>query len=60
MDEGSYFINPGSATGAYSASESTAVPSFILLAIQGPKVVTYVYELKNGKVEVSKSEFQKA
>ena len=57
--EGKWFINPGSVTGAYSSLESEVIPSFVLLAIQGTKVVTYVYELKNGKVEVSKSEFQK-
>lgn len=57
--EGKWFINPGSVTGAYSSLDSDIIPSFILLAIQGSKVVTYVYELKNNKVEVSKSEFQK-
>ncbi|RHY02323.1 hypothetical protein DYB37_013324, partial [Aphanomyces astaci] len=36
------------------------VPSFILMAIQGPKVVAYVYELKDGdNVVVSKTEFVK-
>jgi vacuolar protein sorting-associated protein 29 len=34
-------------------------PSFILLAIQGSKVVTYVYELHGDQVDVSKSEFSK-
>lgn len=57
--EGKFFINPGSVTGAYSSLDTDVTPSFILLAIQGTKVVTYVYELKNDKVEVSKSEFQK-
>lgn len=57
--EGKWFINPGSITGAYSALESEVVPSFILLAVQGNKVATYVYELKDGQVAVSKSEFQK-
>ena len=36
------------------------VPSFILMAIKGSKVVTYVYELKGNEVSVSKSEFSKA
>lgn len=31
--DGKYFINPGSATGAYSALNSNVVPSFILMAI---------------------------
>ena len=34
-------------------------PSFILLAIQGSKVVTYVYEMHGDQVDVSKSEFSK-
>lgn len=57
---GRWFINPGSITGAYSALETDAVPSFILLAVQGAKCVTYVYELHGDQVEVSKSEFSKA
>jgi vacuolar protein sorting-associated protein 29 len=57
--EGKWFINPGSITGAYSSLTSDVVPSFILLAIQGTKVVTYVYELHGDQVDVSKSEFSK-
>ncbi|CAM9741430.1 unnamed protein product [Discosporangium mesarthrocarpum] len=56
---GRWFINPGTITGAYSAMEPKAVPSFILLAMQGPKCVTFVYELNGDQVEVSKSEFSK-
>jgi len=60
MSEGKYwFINPGSITGAYSTLTTDVTPSFILLAIQGPKVVIYQYELIGDKVEVSKSEFSK-
>merc|ERR550514_1592116 len=58
--EGKWFINPGSITGSYSALTSEVIPSFILLAIQGSKVVTYVYELRGDNVEVSKSEFSKS
>lgn len=49
----------GSVTGAYSASTVNTNPSFILLAVQGNKVVCYVYEMKNGEVDVSKTEFSK-
>lgn len=38
---------------------SDVVPSFVLMAVKGNKVVTYVYELKDGEVAVSKSEFVK-
>mmetsp|Transcript_8321 Transcript_8321/g.13773 ORF Transcript_8321/g.13773 Transcript_8321/m.13773 type:complete len:197 (+) Transcript_8321:76-666(+) len=57
--EGHYHINPGSITGAYSSLTKNVTPSFVLLAVQGPKVVCYVYELVNGDVEVSKTEFTK-
>lgn len=57
--EGRYHINPGSITGAYSPTLEKVVPSFILLAVQGPNVVCYVYELIDGEVEVSKTEFSK-
>lgn len=44
----------------FSTLTTDVVPSFILLAIQGSKVVTYVYELHGDQVDVSKSEFSKA
>lgn len=57
--EGYYHVNPGSITGAYSSLTDDVTPSFILFAVQGPKVVCYVYELINGEVDVSKTEFTK-
>mmetsp|Transcript_14272 Transcript_14272/g.20090 ORF Transcript_14272/g.20090 Transcript_14272/m.20090 type:complete len:199 (-) Transcript_14272:113-709(-) len=57
--DGYYHINPGSITGAHSSLTEHVTPSFVLLAVQGPKVVCYVYELINGEVEVSKTEFTK-
>lgn len=57
--EGGYYVFPGSITGAYSSNTPNVNPSFILLAIQGNKIVAYVYELKNGNVDVSKTEFSK-
>jgi vacuolar protein sorting-associated protein 29 len=44
----------------HSTLTAEVTPSFILLAIQGSKVVTYVYELHGDQVDVSKSEFSKA
>lgn len=43
-----------------STLTTDVIPSFILLAIQGSKVVTYVYELHGDQVDVSKSEFSKS
>eukprot|EP00560_Eucampia_antarctica_P006514 CAMPEP_0197824548 /NCGR_PEP_ID=MMETSP1437-20131217/1770_1 /TAXON_ID=49252 ORGANISM="Eucampia antarctica, Strain CCMP1452" /NCGR_SAMPLE_ID=MMETSP1437 /ASSEMBLY_ACC=CAM_ASM_001096 /LENGTH=197 /DNA_ID=CAMNT_0043424211 /DNA_START=15 /DNA_END=608 /DNA_ORIENTATION=+ len=57
--DGYYHINPGSITGAFSSSSLDVTPSFVLLAVQGSKVVCYVYELANGEVDVSKTEFTK-
>lgn len=57
--EGGYYIFPGSITGAYSAKTPNTNPSFILLAVQGNKVVSYIYEMIGDKVDVSKTEFSK-
>jgi len=57
---GSWFINPGSVTGAYSSLASKSTPSFILMAMNGPKVINYVYELgADGKAKVHKTELLK-
>lgn len=56
---GKWFVNPGSITGAFSGQTSDVIPSFILMAIQGSKVVAFVYELKGDNVVVSRSEFTK-
>eukprot|EP00467_Chlorarachnion_reptans_P000057 CAMPEP_0114523450 /NCGR_PEP_ID=MMETSP0109-20121206/21296_1 /TAXON_ID=29199 /ORGANISM="Chlorarachnion reptans, Strain CCCM449" /LENGTH=203 /DNA_ID=CAMNT_0001704763 /DNA_START=190 /DNA_END=801 /DNA_ORIENTATION=+ len=61
-----YLINPGSVTGASTYNGKECTPSFILMAIKGDNVVTFVYELKfdpntnEQKVKVSKSEFSKS
>ena len=57
--EGKFYVNPGSATGAYSALESEITPSFILMDIQSSTVVTYVYQLVDGEVKVDRIEFKK-
>ncbi|EKM77465.1 hypothetical protein AGABI1DRAFT_115087 [Agaricus bisporus var. burnettii JB137-S8] len=55
-----FFINPGSASGAWSGSfNGDPIPSFALLDIQGPIVVTYVYQLIDGEVRVEKIEWRK-
>lgn len=60
QENGYYYINPGSITGAYSSITPDVTPSFILLALQGPKLICYLYEMsKEGEVEVSKTEFTK-
>ncbi|SCM03034.1 vacuolar protein sorting-associated protein 29, putative [Plasmodium chabaudi chabaudi] len=57
--EGKYFINPGSATGAFQPWVSNPIPSFILMAISKSSIVVYVYEEKDGKMNVEMSELRK-
>ncbi|URE31233.1 Vacuolar protein sorting-associated protein [Musa troglodytarum] len=57
--EGGVIINPGSATGAYSSITYDANPSFVLMDIDGLRVVVYVYELIDGEVKVDKIDFKK-
>lgn len=57
--QGKLLINPGSATGAYSALSTDSAPSFVLMDIDGPRVVVYVYEIVDGDVKVDKIDFKK-
>ncbi|CEL93172.1 unnamed protein product [Vitrella brassicaformis CCMP3155] len=54
--QGKFFINPGSATGAFQSFCNEVVPSFMLMAVQGPNIVLYVYQEKEGKASVVMSE----
>ncbi|OZJ01559.1 hypothetical protein BZG36_05386, partial [Bifiguratus adelaidae] len=60
-NEGRFFVNPGSATGAYSATgdATETIPSFVLMDIQGTNVVTYVYQLVDDEVKVEKIEYRR-
>ncbi|KAK9766967.1 Vacuolar protein sorting-associated protein 29 [Basidiobolus ranarum] len=57
--EGKFFVNPGSATGAFSGLSADTIPSFVLMDIQGTTVVTYVYQLIDDEVKVEKIEYRK-
>lgn len=57
--DGKLFINPGSATGAYSALEADVVPSFVLMDIQATNVSNYVYQLNGNDVKVERVDFKK-
>mmetsp|Transcript_40456 Transcript_40456/g.99340 ORF Transcript_40456/g.99340 Transcript_40456/m.99340 type:complete len:791 (+) Transcript_40456:140-2512(+) len=55
-----FFINPGSATGAYGGfRDEENVPTFVLMDMQRSGVTTYVYQLVNDKVKVEMIKFQK-
>lgn len=57
--ENKFYINPGSATGAYNALETSITPSFVLMDIQSTIVVTYVYQLIGDEVKVERIEYKK-
>ncbi|XP_068623705.1 vacuolar protein sorting-associated protein 29 [Battus philenor] len=58
--ENKFYINPGSATGAYSPLFRSPTPSFVLMDIQSATVVTYVYKLLGDEVKVERIEYKKA
>ena len=47
-NKGSYFLNPGSMTGAYSVLKVNAVPSFMILEFKSTEIVIYEYSLVDG------------
>ncbi|KAI9501733.1 Vacuolar protein sorting-associated protein 29 [Coemansia spiralis] len=57
-EQGRFFINPGSITGAFGPLEPTPVPSFVLMEIK-ENVVAYVYQLVNDEVVVDRIEYSK-
>ncbi|ELP88890.1 vacuolar protein sorting-associated protein, putative [Entamoeba invadens IP1] len=56
---GKFFLNPGSATGAYSPLISNPVPSFMLLEINDSELSIYEYTLKDGVVDCELVKFNK-
>ncbi|KAL2373623.1 hypothetical protein RJ035_004466 [Blastomyces gilchristii] len=66
--EGRFFVNPGSATGAFTTQsgleEEEQTPSFCLMDVQGDVLVLYVYQLRKDAqgaetVSVEKVSFRK-
>jgi putative phosphoesterase len=57
---GTFFVNPGSATGAFCATTPKALPSFILINVQGSTAVAFIYTLEeDGQITVTKEKFTK-
>ncbi|XP_005189280.1 vacuolar protein sorting-associated protein 29 [Musca domestica] len=54
-----FYINPGSATGAFNPLDTNVIPSFVLMDIQSSTVVTYVYQLIGDEVKVERIEYKK-
>lgn len=57
--DGKYYINPGSATGAYGAGGGDGEPSFLLLEFRENGVVVYVYKEVEGEVKIDKTVLSK-
>jgi putative phosphoesterase len=58
--DGCFYIDPGSATGAFTWKDPTPVPSFVLLNVQGTTAVAYIYTLgDDGTIAVRKEKFAK-
>uniref|UniRef100_A0A1I8AQS6 Vacuolar protein sorting-associated protein 29 n=1 Tax=Steinernema glaseri TaxID=37863 RepID=A0A1I8AQS6_9BILA len=57
--EGIFFINPGSATGAFSTIAENVEPSFTLMDVQTESIVTYLYRLVDDDVKVERITFKK-
>ena len=49
-NNGHYFLNPGSMTGAYSALKINAIPSFMILEFKSTEIVIYEYSLVEGEL----------
>ena len=57
--DGHFYVNPGSATGAFNPLEPSSIPSFVLMDIQAATVVTYVYQLVDEEVKIERIEYKK-
>ncbi|PIO55786.1 hypothetical protein TELCIR_22825 [Teladorsagia circumcincta] len=57
---GRFYVNPGSATGAFSVThDGPVIASFALLDVQADCVVTYMYRLIDDQVKVDRTIFKK-
>lgn len=59
-EDGRLFINPGSASGAFTAESTEIRPSFVLINIQGSQAAIFTYTLTSeGQFDVKKTSFKK-
>ncbi|VVC45286.1 Phosphodiesterase MJ0936/Vps29,Phosphodiesterase YfcE, conserved site,Metallo-dependent phosphatase- [Cinara cedri] len=54
-----FFLNPGSATGAFNPLNPDIIPSFVVMDIQSSTVVSYVYRLVDDEVKIEKIQYTK-
>jgi putative phosphoesterase len=59
-EDGVLYLNPGSATGAFSAATPNARPAFILIRFQGSTAIAFTYVLgEDGTLAIEKVKFTK-
>merc|ERR1711934_362708 len=58
VHDGKFFLNPGSATGAYNGLTSELVPTFVLMDVRGSTLVVWIYEYLPGSDEVNVQKFK--
>ncbi|KAI8899000.1 Metallo-dependent phosphatase-like protein [Globomyces pollinis-pini] len=56
---GKFYINPGSATGAFSMYVEEVTPSFVLMDLSPVGFSLYIYKLIDGQVKVEKLDYIK-
>ena len=56
---GKIILNPGSMTGAFSATSAATLPSFQLLSLTGHAATVFTYSLVKGKVTILQSDHTK-
>lgn len=54
---GRYYIDPGSATGAFTLDSEDIVPTFVLMDLSASGFSLYIYKLVGGQVKVEKVDY---
>jgi len=54
-----FFLNPGSATGAYNGLTSELVPTFVLMDVRGAELTVWIYEAHGDDIKVEKFKWDK-
>lgn len=55
-EDNKIFINPGTATGAYSETNPDAIPTFVIMDV-GKSLNIFLYKLKDDRVVVNQVEY---
>ncbi|KAJ3258630.1 Vacuolar protein sorting-associated protein 29 [Boothiomyces macroporosus] len=56
---GRFYVDPGSATGAFTLDQDEVIPSFVLMDVRPNAFSLYIYKLITGQVKVEKMDYSK-